>query len=573
MATILPLFPRFIARSRVVLALCCAAALCVGLAHAQSCVPGAEESPGGNDLVLRSIPLPTDTPGDLAWDGSALWIADWQRGELLRFDPDKEQVLERVTAPCYRPRGLAWGNGLLYVADDFEGAVYVFDPKTGRTITRYLTPHKGGAGLAWDGEALWLAEAVDKTLQRLIPGDGTALTYFDSPQEDPGGLAFDGTYLWVTQRMQDRIYMVDPRSGKAITSFDAPGPYPCGLAPAPNGRLWVADSEKGTLSLCAPREGRGYQTSDWREAEVRMTYRIENQGPGEIVDAVIHFAVPEPELENQVILDPLTYAPEAPELHADQWKQQVATFRRARIAPGERFEVGYRTRIKLGNLVYTVIPEKVGGLDKIPADIRRDYTGDADRFQVKVPLVSETSARVVGDEKNPYWIARKIYDWVIETLEYDRVGGWDVPETLIKRKTGSCSEYTFLFIGLCRAAGLPARYEGSGALRGDDACVDDVYHRWAEVYLPGYGWVPFDPSGGDRPTPGGQADYIGRVGNRLFVTTHSGGGSTALGWNYNANASYSLNGRCAITEDAWVAWRRAKEEGQAFIPSGAHLAP
>ncbi|MFH1143957.1 MAG: transglutaminase domain-containing protein [Candidatus Eisenbacteria bacterium] len=533
--------------------------------------PVGVEDDGG--LVLRTIPAPTDTPGDIAWDGAALWIADWQRGELIRFDPERQAVLKRVPAPCYRPRGLTWADGRLYVADDFEGMIYVFDPETGRTLTRYATPQKGGLGLAWDGTALWLSENGDDTLQRLIPTDGTALTYFAAPQHEPGGMAFDGTYLWVAQRGQDRIYMVDPATGRALTSFDSPGPYPCGLAPAPEGRLWLADFETGLLYLCAPREMRGYQTRDWREAELHLTYRIENHGPGAIVDAAVHFAIADRELENQIEIDPPAYFPEPPRIHADQWEQSVATFTRARIAPGERFEVGYRTRVRVGSLAYILIPERAGTLRDIPREMRERYTVDADRFQVNVPLVRDTAKRIVGDEQNAYWIARKIFDWVIETLEYERVGGWDVPETLIKRKTGSCSEYAFLFIGLCRAAGLPARYEAGAAVRGDDASVDDVYHRWVEVYLPGYGWVPIDPSGGDQATPGGQADYIGRLSNRYFVTTHNGGDSNALSWNYNSFATYSLDGRCAITEDAWVAWRRAKEEGAAVVPSGARLAP
>ncbi len=531
------------------------------------------EIPAEDGLVIRTVPLPTATPGDIAFDGEALWIADWAAGELLRFDPDREEVLQRIPAPCYRPRGLAWGGDVLYVADDYEKRVYQFDPRTGIAIAAYPAPSGGALGLAWDGKALWLANHEENTLQRLVPADGTVLTYFAAPHSEPGGMAYDGTYLWVAERNQDRIYAVDPATGAAITSFASPGPYPSGLAPAPNGRLWVADFELGTLALCAPREAQPCQVRNWRETEIRMTYRIENQGPGNIVDATIHLALPEPELENQVILDPPNFGALSPLIQPDEWGQSIATFTRARIAPGERFEAGYQARARIADMYYILLPERVGSLEAIPREIREAYTADGERFQVSSPLVRETAAGIVGKERNPYRIARAIYDWVNKTLEYERVGGWDVPETLIKRGTGSCSEYTFLFIALCRAAGLPARYEAGTALRGDDASVDDVHHRWAEVYLPGYGWVPFDPSAGDQPSPGGQVDAIGRLSNRLFVTTHSGGGSSALSWTYNAFAHYSLAGRCAVTEDEWFAWRRAKEEGEAVTPSGAQVKP
>jgi hypothetical protein len=523
-------------------------------------------------LIVRTLVSPTTRIGDLAWDGEALWLTDWEAGELLRISPETGEVLRRLPAPCYRPRGMTWANGVLYLVDDFEGQIYLFDPETEVTITTYPTPGGTGLGLAWDGEALWLSDNGENTLHRLIPRDGTSLTYFDSPEPNPGGLAFDGSYLWVTQRLHDRIFMVDPITGKTITSFDSPGPYPCGIAPTSDGRLWVADFEDGLLSLCAPRES-PHQTLDWRESEIRMTYRIENHGPGTVLDAVVNFAIPEMEQENQVLLEAPAYEPEEPSIWQDRWGQSIATFQRDSLPPGERFEVGYRTRARLADLNIIIFPDAVGELSDIPSEIREKYTVDGERLQIHSDLVRETATGIVGEEEHPYWMMRKIYDWVIDNLEYERVGGWDVPATLIKRGTGSCSEYTFLFIALCRAVGLPARYEAGTALRKDDASVDDVHHRWAEVYLPGYGWIPVDPSRGDQPNPGGQADAIGRLSNRLFVTTHGGGGSEALSWTYNYHATHSMRGRCSVNEDEWVVWRRAKEEGQAIIPSGVEPKP
>lgn len=524
-------------------------------------------------LVLKTLPLPTETPGDLAFDGEALWVADWAGGLLWRIAAEDGTVLESVAAPCYRPRGLAWHDGHLYIVDDYDGRIYVLDRASGITLTTYRTPGGTGMGLAHDGTALWLSDNGADQLHRLIPDDGTSLTYFKSPQHDPGGMAFDGTYLWVGQRRHDRIYMVAPESGAVITGFVSPGPYPCGLAPAPEGRLWVADLEEGVVRLCAPREARHYQTEDWRETELRMTYRIENQGPGDVLDVKVCFAIPEAETEQMILNGPFAFVPEQPVISTDRWDQSIATFTRALLKPGERYEVGYTASARIGSVNYILFPEKVGRMKDIPKEIRKAYTVDGERYQVSLDLIQETAKKIVGDEENPYWIARKIYDWVIEALEYERVGGWDVPETLIKRGTGSCSEYTFLFIGLCRAAGLPARYEAGTALRGDDVSVDEVHHRWAQVYLPGYGWIPMDPSGGDGSWPGGQADAIGRLRNRYFITTHNGGGSAELGWTYNYHATHAQRGRCAVTEDEWFHWRRAKEEGAPVTPTRARIKP
>jgi len=105
-------------------------------------------------------------------------------------------------------------------------------------------------------------------------------------------------------------------------------------------------------------------------------------------------------------------------------------------------------------------------------------------------------------EKNPYWIARNIFDHVRKTLECKLEGGWNTAPVVLERGTGSCSEYSFCFIALCRAAGLPARYVGSIVVQGDDACLDGVFHRWPQVYLPSDGWIDIDPQGGDKKNHG-----------------------------------------------------------------------
>ncbi|HWR83817.1 MAG TPA: transglutaminase-like domain-containing protein, partial [Candidatus Deferrimicrobium sp.] len=143
---------------------------------------------------------------------------------------------------------------------------------------------------------------------------------------------------------------------------------------------------------------------------------------------------------------------------------------------------------------------------------------------------------------------------VIDHLEYERVGGWNTAPTVLERGNGSCSEYSFVFIAMCRAAGLPARYVGAVSIRGDDASWDDVFHRWCEIYLPGYGWVPVDPSGGDSPWPADQADAFGYLNNRYLITTVSGGGSEYLDWGYNANERWTSTGRCKITVENIGEW-------------------
>jgi transglutaminase-like putative cysteine protease len=66
--------------------------------------------------------------------------------------------------------------------------------------------------------------------------------------------------------------------------------------------------------------------------------------------------------------------------------------------------------------------------------------------------------------------------------------------TLTQRK-GACRDLTVLFNELCRCQGLAARFV-SGYWRGHGSVARRHLHAWSEVYLPGAGWVGYDPSTG-----------------------------------------------------------------------------
>ncbi len=69
---------------------------------------------------------------------------------------------------------------------------------------------------------------------------------------------------------------------------------------------------------------------------------------------------------------------------------------------------------------------------------------------------------------------------------------------------GSCRDYTVLFMDVCRAVGIAARFV-SGYQEGDPAQLERDLHAWVEVYLPGAGWRGYDPTLGlvvsDRHIP------------------------------------------------------------------------
>jgi DNA-binding beta-propeller fold protein YncE len=58
----------------------------------------------------------------VAFDGSSLWVAMYDRGQALRVDPTTGRVQRRVRIGV-KPRGLAVAGGSVWVANSRSGSV------------------------------------------------------------------------------------------------------------------------------------------------------------------------------------------------------------------------------------------------------------------------------------------------------------------------------------------------------------------------------------------------------------------------------------------------------------------
>lgn len=124
-------------------------------------------------------------------------------------------------------------------------------------------------------------------------------------------------------------------------------------------------------------------------------------------------------------------------------------------------------------------------------------------------IVKHTADRVVGLAKTDIAKARAIYEWVVDN-SYRRAStrGCGVGDVAGMLKSGDlggkCADLNALFVGLARAAGIPARdvyglriapskfgYKSLGA---GSEMVTKAQHCRAEVFLDGFGWVPMDPA-------------------------------------------------------------------------------
>jgi transglutaminase-like putative cysteine protease len=122
-------------------------------------------------------------------------------------------------------------------------------------------------------------------------------------------------------------------------------------------------------------------------------------------------------------------------------------------------------------------------------------------------LVLETSRGITQGLRTDVEKARAIYEWIVEnTFRDPKVRGCGLGDIKTMLETryfgGKCADLNALFVGLARAANIPAR-DVYGVRVADSAefkClgksgdISKAQHCRAECFLTGYGWVPVDPA-------------------------------------------------------------------------------
>jgi transglutaminase-like putative cysteine protease len=104
---------------------------------------------------------------------------------------------------------------------------------------------------------------------------------------------------------------------------------------------------------------------------------------------------------------------------------------------------------------------------------------------------------VLGPRTDTLSLLKDLNAGILRNIAYrvrDEEGTQSPAETL-KRASGSCRDIAALFIEAIRHLGMGARAVSGYLVDPEQSDVDGgSTHAWAQVYLPGAGWVTFDPT-------------------------------------------------------------------------------
>ncbi|EQD77208.1 alkyl hydroperoxide reductase/ Thiol specific antioxidant/ Mal allergen [mine drainage metagenome] len=198
-------------------------------------------------------------PTKMAWGGGQLFIADTGHHRIVAVDPDGRMTAhwggteagfaegDGTQARFREPRGLVWINDELWVADTANHAVRSIDPSRGIIRTVF------GDGI--------------QSHRLLLPGNPGSIR---SPVRlnSPWDIARSGQKLYLAMAGCHQIWLADtakreirPYAGtgqEALTEgslIEATFAQPSGLCIAPDGLIYVADSESSSIRCIDPEHG------------------------------------------------------------------------------------------------------------------------------------------------------------------------------------------------------------------------------------------------------------------------------------------------------------------------------
>ncbi len=201
-----------------------------------------------------------------------------------------------------------------------------------------------------------------------------------------------------------------------------------------------------------------------------------------------------------------------PKNEASQTVESITTIPKAeQISDGSRF-FWSRPQQKLLNyeLIMNIVTknsfnkvrQKISfPIKSLPAEYSK-YLKPTEHIDSDNPAIVAKASELAEGEDDLYIAVSKLAIWTKNNIVYNlstltaevsQKASW-----VLQNKYGVCDELTSLFIAMLRSLGVPARFI-SGISFTNSPLFPEQWgaHGWAEVYFPGSGWIPFDPTFGE----------------------------------------------------------------------------
>ncbi|MBT4716443.1 transglutaminase domain-containing protein, partial [Candidatus Woesearchaeota archaeon] len=129
--------------------------------------------------------------------------------------------------------------------------------------------------------------------------------------------------------------------------------------------------------------------------------------------------------------------------------------------PDQQMSYSLTSVIEAKNRIKKVTSKVQYPLTDLPEDTHK-YLEPSTNIDSDHPVVKKTANQLIGDKNDLYEVLFTLAEWVNKNINYSldtlSLEASERSSVVLNTRRGVCDELTNLFIGLCRASGIPARF-------------------------------------------------------------------------------------------------------------------
>lgn len=279
------------------------------------------------------------------------------------------------------------------------------------------------------------------------------------------------------------------------------------------------------------------------EYNVQLRLKLVNHGPSSPSKQNLWVALIGDEYPYQEVLD-MDVSPGNYELITDEFGNQIAEFDFSDMPPESEIEVQIKYRVKINQLAHD--------LENCQGELPTFFTQPELHIESQNPQILQLSAELSEGNQNACEQVRAFYDYIGNELVYSFNGGNWGAQAALGKMGADCTEYASLMIALSRAAGIPAQYvEGLSYTPEGEEALARQEHAWLEVYLPGIGWTPMDPTLGRSSIT--REQYFAKMPADHIIVTRGRNPSVLRGGSYWTYLYWPGNStQIKIEQEEWL---------------------
>jgi hypothetical protein len=204
-----------------------------------------------NSLTLTDV---GDTPTQVEFDGTDLWVANAASDSVMRIRPSDGKLLDTWTGAT-DIQGIVAAMGKIFIAGHTNpGSLYMIDPTqpAGAVTTLTSSLLSGPLGIAFDGSRIWMTHLSGSV--SIVTLNPTSATTVSIGLGQLQGILFDGANIWVTHIGSGALHKLnaDGSIAQTITGFNIPH------SPVFDGtNIWVPNFGSNNVTVVRVKDSQG----------------------------------------------------------------------------------------------------------------------------------------------------------------------------------------------------------------------------------------------------------------------------------------------------------------------------